>query len=106
MKCEINALGQDKNLSDLFCNESEWKEAKEELKNAKDRDGNPIDMSLVGISTGIYFPDAAVTESDWLSLGDKIALEHSKRINKPMKNGVAIYCEGIGLIDDKKLGNV
>eukprot|EP01084_Bolivina_argentea_P022829 42460_1 len=77
MKAEINALGNEENMKDLFSNGNEWKEAKEELKNAKDRDGNPIDMSCVGISTGMYFASYEVKESNWLFIADKIALEHS-----------------------------
>eukprot|EP01084_Bolivina_argentea_P250184 419106_1 len=75
------------------------------LSNAKDRNGNPVNMSVVGISTGVYIPSGdEVIESDWLSIGDKIALEHSKIINTPKKNGVSIYYEDIGdLIPDEKV---
>ncbi len=41
---------------------------------------------------------------DWYELGDKKALEHTKTINLPKKNGIAIYYEHIGaLINDKKI---
>eukprot|EP01084_Bolivina_argentea_P250182 419104_1 len=109
LRKEINKLGE--NIKDLFhdknnnnFNENEWKNAMENLKKAKDRKGNPVDMSLVGVSTGIFVPDDRVKEEDWLSKADKIALEHSKIINAPQKNGVSIYFERIGgLIPDEKV---
>eukprot|EP01084_Bolivina_argentea_P188082 323869_1 len=105
MKREINSLGL--TISELYSAKEidEWKNTKEELRNAKDRNGNSIDMKCVGISTGIYVPSPnKIIQSDWLPLADKIALQHAKDVNKPKKNGVAIYYEEIGgLIDDHKV---
>merc|ERR1712113_1199617 len=56
MEKEINLLGE--NISELYSlNEiNEWNKAQKELLNAKDRNGNIINMKCVGISTGIYVP--------------------------------------------------
>eukprot|EP01084_Bolivina_argentea_P108331 193609_1 len=79
----------------------------EKLNNAKDRNGNAVNMSVVGISTGLYIPSpfsSGMKDLDWLSKGDKIALEHSKIINAPKKNEVSIYYEKIGaLIPDQRV---
>ncbi len=105
MKKEINGLGG--KVSELYSvkERNEWEKAQKELLNAKDREGNRINMTCVGISTGIYVSSFnAIKETNWLSLADKIALEHAKDINKPKKNGVAIYYEDIqALINDKKV---
>eukprot|EP01083_Nonionella_stella_P286439 975013_1 len=60
-KSEINALGKQYNI-----------------KSATDRKGNKIDLSIVGISCGIYIPDwedAKNKESNWLDIADTQALE-------------------------------
>eukprot|EP01084_Bolivina_argentea_P153839 268225_1 len=110
IRSEINKLGL--NIKDLFYdknnnnfNQNEWNEAMQKLNNAKDRNGNKVNMSLVGISTGIYVSSPNdIIDLDWVSKGDKIALEHSKIINAPKKNDVSIYYEEIGaLIPDQKV---
>ena len=64
-KSEINGLGKEYNI-----------------KSAEDRKGNKIDLSFVGISCGIYIPyNQKNTESDWLDIADKKALETAKTTN-------------------------
>ncbi len=59
---------------------------------------------LIKIIGGIIFVPAGVTKGkDWLEKGDKVALEHAKKVHLPKKNGIAIYYEEIGLVDDKKV---
>ncbi len=69
MKAEINGLGA--RSKEFTKSEKEWTAVKEALANAKDRDGNELDMSTVGISTGIFVPYSyAVTDNDWLFKAD------------------------------------
>ncbi len=92
MKKEINELGT--NIKELMSDDSEWKEAMHNLETATDRDGNALNMSTVGISTGMFVPDRSESKDrDWLAKADKIALEHAKKLNLPNKNSVAIYSE-------------
>eukprot|EP01084_Bolivina_argentea_P317178 549912_1 len=103
IKKEINALGNNiKNL--LNINENDWITVKEKLMNAKDRNNNKIDMSLVGISTGLFIPTYDKNkEQNWMEKADK-TLEHAKEMHLPNKNEIAIYWEYIGgLIDDSKV---
>eukprot|EP01084_Bolivina_argentea_P114346 203593_1 len=104
MKKDINNIGL--NIKELIFdnNEKEWNDVKKKLNEAKDRSGNPIQMNIIGISTGLFIPTNTNKEKDWLSLGDKIALEHAKTVYLPKKNGIAIYYEYIGcLIPDEKV---
>ncbi len=107
MKSEINKLGE--NIKDLLhFNEKDWNEIKKNLESAKDRNNNKIDMSCVGVSSGLFVPCGKPTIEDWLTKGDKIALEHAKEVNKPKKNGISIYYERLndnngGLIDDEQV---
>ncbi len=55
MKAEINGLGA--RIKQFTKSEAEWAAVKEALANAKDRDGNALDMSTVGLSTGLFVPD-------------------------------------------------
>ena len=101
MKREINGLGA--NIKQFMQSESEWSEAKLKLESAKDRDGNSLDMSIVGISTGVFVSSMSGKDKDWLSKADKQALEHAKSLNKPNKNSTAIYDErSASLISDEK----
>eukprot|EP01084_Bolivina_argentea_P075205 136349_1 len=64
-KSEINGLGKKYNI-----------------KSAEHRKGNKIYLSIVEISCGIYIPDTDKnTESDWLEIADKQALETTKTTN-------------------------
>ncbi len=93
LRKDINNIGKDKNIESLiFNNLSEWNKAKKELNKARDREGNLIDMTVVGISTVLFIPTPKTNKSkDWYYLGDKKALEHAKTISLPNKNGTAIY---------------
>ncbi len=102
MKAEINGLGA--RSKEFTKSEKEWTAVKEALANAKDRDGNELDMSTVGISTGIFVPTTSVEDNDWLFKADKVALEHAKTLNLPKKNMTSIYYEGtVSLISDEKV---
>ncbi len=101
MKREINGLGV--NIKQFMQSESEWSEAKHKLESAKDRNGNRLDLSTVGISTGVFVSNHYGKDKDWLSKADKLALEHAKSLNLPNKNRTAIYCEeSASLISDEK----
>ena len=65
LKSEINKLGS--NIEQFTNTETEWKEAKEKLDKVTDRDGNPLDMSIVGISTGVFVSSETVKDNDWCS---------------------------------------
>eukprot|EP01084_Bolivina_argentea_P265718 450518_1 len=103
MKNEINKLGS--NIKALIPNENEWNKATKKLNAAKDRNGKPLNMKIVGISTGIYVPHQCNDKKeDWLLNADKVALEKAKTINLPNKNSVAIYYEYIfGLVPNEKV---
>ena len=103
MKKEINELGR--NTRHFVTDEVELKEAMQNLQTATDRDGNALNMSTVGISTGIFVPcEGESKDKDWLAKADKTALEHAKTLNLPNKNSVAIYDEESGsLIADEKV---
>eukprot|EP01083_Nonionella_stella_P252171 869188_1 len=102
---DINNIGI--NLKEIIFNnnENEWNNVKKALDKSKDRNGNPINMNKVGISTGLFIPCCNKNIcKDWISLTDKKALEHAKTIHLPTKNGIAIYYEEIGgLIADEKV---
>eukprot|EP01084_Bolivina_argentea_P095376 171489_1 len=90
-KSEINELGQ--NIKE-FVNENEWSDAEAQLNKAMDRNGNKINMKIVGLSCGVFVPaQTKNTIKDWLSIADKIALETAKKSNGINKNGYAIYWE-------------
>ncbi len=73
---DINRIGLDI-CSLIFNNDlNEWNKVKKELNEAKDREGNQIDMTVVGISTGLFIPTRTNKSRDWYYLGDKKALEH------------------------------
>ncbi len=100
---DINSLGGEEDMKYLFSNdEKEWEEAKKELKKAKDRNNNAIDMNIVGISTGLYIPcsydSKAIKSSDWYELGDKKALEHAKTIHLPKKMGFQSIMKNLELL--------
>eukprot|EP01084_Bolivina_argentea_P147081 257380_1 len=101
-KSEINALGS--NIKQ-FVNRNEWKETQRKLNDATDRNGNTINLDIVGLSCGIFVSDinkCAIT--DWLSVTDKIALETAKKINGINKNHCAIFHEAINdLIPNDKV---
>ena len=79
--------------------------ALERLKKAEDTDGHELNMSIVGISTGVFVPCSYGNIcKDWFSNADKVALEHAKTLNLPKKNMTAIYYERTGaLIPDEKV---
>eukprot|EP01084_Bolivina_argentea_P095377 171492_1 len=90
-KSEINGLGT--NIFE-FVNENEWSDAEAQLNKAMDRNGNKINMKIVGLSCGVFVPaQTKNTIKDWLSIADKIALETAKKSNGINKNGYAIYWE-------------
>ena len=103
MKAEINGLGA--NISQFVDTDLEWQKTQKRLETAKDRKGRDLNMSKVGISTAIFVPyPQKITDKDWLFKADKLALEHAKTLNLPIKNSTAIYCEEIGgLIADEKV---
>ncbi len=51
VKGEINGLGS--RVSE-FIGENEWKETETKLSNATDRQGNKINLNIVGLSCGIF----------------------------------------------------
>ena len=93
MKKEINDLGLNIKSIIFAEKEKEWTEANEKLSAAKDRNGNKLNMTCVGISTGIFVSGHELIEKDWLSVADKVALEKAKTLNVPHKNSVAMYFE-------------
>ena len=101
MKAEINRLGA--NIRPFVPNYEEYTDALEKLKKAKDRDGNELNMSIVGISTGVFVPYHIPNEKDWLLKAHKVALEHAKTLGLPKKNMTAIYFETRALIPDEKV---
>ncbi len=79
-KSEINSLGAPKCIR-KFISETEWKEAESNLSNATDRDGNKINLNIVGLSCGIFIPYHNKRRiNDWLSVTDTKALERAKQL--------------------------
>ena len=103
MKAEINGLGA--NISQFVDTDLEWQKTQKRLETAKDRKGRDLNMSKVGISTAIFVPYCEeIKDKDWLFKADKLALEHAKTLNLPIKNETSIYYEQIGgLIADEKV---